>query len=315
MKENSSGGVKTAAQFAMSFAIVCLSVSIAYFTYEMARLGRHLPDVLTQVDQTTEKVNPIIGEVTEIRKLIPDILVQVEETRKMIPPILEEVEQTRKQIPPILAEVEQTRKQIPTVLYEVKAVRKEIPSILASTDKASAAVVTISKEVEATRPLISDAIKEVETTRESIPPMMDRADQMIERARVAGQQASEGAVTGVFTGIFTAPFTMVGDVLGMSKEEARRFSKKDIKMFNLTVNELLNVGSVGDKKEWNNPESGINGSVKILRFYVGEGDDEFEYADCSEVKINAFKEDEVLFDHQKSYCKDDDGKWNLIDND
>ena len=122
-------------------------------------------------------------------------------------------------------------------------------------------------------------------------------------------------MTGVFTGIFTAPFPMVGDVLGMSKEEARHFSKKDIKMFNLTVNELLNVGSVGDRKEWNNPESGVNGSVKILRFYEGEGDGEFEFADCSEVKIKAFKEEENIFDHQKSYCKDDDGKWNLIDND
>ncbi len=86
-------------------------------------------------------------------------------------------------------------------------------------------------------------------------------------------------------------------------------------MFNLAVNELLNVGSVGDKKEWNNPDSGVNGSVKILRFYEGEGDGEFEFADCSEVKIKAFKEGENVFDHRKSYCKNDDGKWNLIDND
>lgn len=315
MKEGSPGGVKTAAQFAMSFALVCLSLSIAYFTYEMARLGRYVPDVLTQVDQTTENINPIVDEVAEIRKLVPEILAQVEETRKLIPPILEEVEQTRKQIPPILREVEQIRKQIPPVLNEVEAVRKELPAAINSVNNASAAVVTASREIEATRPLIQDAITEVKTTRESIPPMMDRADELIDKAHIAGKQASEGAVTGVLTGIFTAPFTMVGDVLGMNKEEARRFSKKDIKMFNLAVNELLNVGAVGDKREWNNPESGINGRVKILRFYVGEGDDEFEYADCSEVMIKAFKEDEILFDHQKSYCKDDNGKWNLIDND
>ena len=55
MKEASSGGVKTAAQFAMSFALVCLSVSIAYFTYEMASLGRYVPEVLSQVDQTTDR--------------------------------------------------------------------------------------------------------------------------------------------------------------------------------------------------------------------------------------------------------------------
>ena len=311
MKENSSGGVKTAAQFAMSFAIVCLSVSIAYFTYEMARLGRHVPNVLTQVDQTTEKVNPIIGEVTEIRKLIPDILVQVEETRKLIPPILEEVEQTRKQIPPILAEVEQTRKQIPPVLYEVKAVRKEIPSILASTDKASAAVVTISKEVEATRPLISDAIKEVETTRESIPPMMDRADQMIERARVAGQQASEGAVTGIFTGILSAPFVVMGDALGLSEEEAKNFTKKDHELFDVAVSELLNVGEEGDTKDWNNPDSGVSGKIVLLGKYMGE--DEYEFADCKEVKIDAFKEGKNVLDKLKHYCEDAEGSWELVD--
>ena len=140
MKENSSSSdVKTTAQFALSFSIVCLAVAITYFTYEMARLGRHIPDVLTQVDHTTEKVSPIIVEVTEIRKLIPEVLEQVEETRELIPPILKEVEQTRKQIPPILKEIEQTRKQIPPVLDEVAAVRKEIPSVLASADKASAA--------------------------------------------------------------------------------------------------------------------------------------------------------------------------------
>ena len=297
MKENSASGVKTAAQFAMSFALVCLSVSIAYFTYEMARIGQHLPEILTRVDHTTQEVGPIVDEVAEIRKLVPEILTQVDETRKMIPPILEEVEQTRKQIPPIL--------------YEVKAVRKEIPSILASTDKASAAVVTISKEVEATRPLISDAIKEVETTRESIPPMMDRADQMIERARVAGQQASEGAVTGIFTGILSAPFVVMGDALGLSEEEAKNFTKKDHELFDVAVSELLNVGEEGDTKDWNNPDSGVSGKIVLLGKYMGE--DEYEFADCKEVKIDAYKEGKHVLDKLKHYCEDAEGTWELID--
>ena len=297
MKETSTSGVKTAAQFAMSFALVCLSVSIAYFTYEMARLGYHVPDVLSQVDHTTQEVSPIVDEVVEIRKLVPEILTQVEETRMMIPPVLEEIEQVRKQIPPVLNEVE--------------AVRKELPAVINSVDKASAAVVTASKEIEATRPLIQDAITEVETTRESIPPLMDRADQMIERARVAGQQASEGAVTGIFTGILSAPFVVMGDALGLSDEEAKNFTKKDHELFDVAVSELLNVGAEADSRDWNNPDSGLSGKIVLLGKYDGE--DEHEFSNCKEVKIDAYKEGKHVLDKLKHYCEDAEGVWELID--
>jgi hypothetical protein len=81
--------------------------------------------------------------------------------------------------------------QAKTVLKESRAIRGELPAVLASADKASDAVADVSQQVEVTRPLISEALKEVATTRELIPPMLDRADVLIEKARVAGKEASQ----------------------------------------------------------------------------------------------------------------------------
>ncbi len=297
MKESESGTkAKTAAQFAMSFALVCLAGSIVYFTYEFMSIARYIPGVLQTVDQTVDKIDPIMDEVGEIRQLIPDILKEVEETRKQIPPILEQVEQTREQIPPILKEVE--------------AIRKELPAVLKSADKASDAVVVISKQVEETRPLIPKVLKEVETTRESIPPLMDRADQMIDKARVAGQEAGAGAVTGLFKGIITTPFALVGDagksIMGSVEADLTKYTEKDIALLEAALLDLLNNGKRGDARQWNNPESKSHGTLKLTRIYP---DDEHENRECRTVQSKSFDTEGALRDVSRSFCKNEEGKW------
>ncbi len=63
---------------------------------------------------------------------------------------------------------------------------------------------------------------------------LDRVDDLISQAKVAGQEASSGAVTGIFQGIITAPFVIVGNagqsVFGMSKDQAGDFSGEDMEM-------------------------------------------------------------------------------------
>lgn len=305
---------KLIASYLMSLSLFALAGSIIYFTYQVAMVSKQIPDILLLIDTTSEKVEPIIVDVGQIIELVPGILKEVEETRKLIPPILKEVEQTRKMIPPILSEVEQTRKQIPAVLKESEAIRGELPAVLASADKASGAVAGVSKQVEATRPLVTDVLKEVATTRESIPPLMDRADVLIEKARVAGKEASEGAVTGLFTGIIRAPFSLVASaghgISGLTEEEAKKFNDKDLSIVQQASLYLLNYGSKGDKREWKNKDSGNHGIIQLTRIYT-EG--EYSDTDCRTLKITLNDQKKLVKEGNRSFCKNDQGEWDKSD--
>jgi len=291
-------GARLLASYLFSLSLFALAGSIAYFTYEMTNVSKQVPDILQSIDNTSEKIEPIIDEVGQIIDLVPPILKQVEETRKLIPPILKEVEQTRQQIPALLKESE--------------AIRGELPAVLASTDKASAAVVDLAKQVEATRPLIPEVLKEVETTREAIPPIMDRADVLIEKARVAGQEASEGAVTGLFTGIIRAPFALVGDagrsITGLSEAEAKQLDKKDFELVEKASLYLLNNGTKGEERQWENADSGNHGVVELKDIYT---DGEYAEIDCRSLNIQLYKKGKMIKQAPRSFCKDNAGKWDL----
>ena len=316
VSKDSSGkdSARLLASYLLSLSLFALAGAIVYFTYEVAIISKQIPEILLRVDTTSEKVEPIIDDVGQIIDLVPPILKEVEEIRKLIPPMLKEVEQIRKMIPPILSEVEQARKQIPAVLKESEAIRGELPAVLASADKASKAVVGVSKQVEASRPLVTNVLQEVATTRESIPPMMDRADVLIEKARVAGKEASEGAVTGLFTGIIRAPFDLVANagrgITGLTKEEAKVFDDKDLSLVKQASLYLLNNGLKGDKREWRNDDSGNFGTVQLKRIYT-----EGEYADidCRTLKVSLHKQDDLVKEGERSFCKNDEGEWDFDD--
>jgi hypothetical protein len=313
MTDNVKTGAQQFATYVLSLAMFTLAGALIYFSYEVSRVSTQIPDVLTSVDHTSAQVGPVVHEVVEIRDLIPDILHEVEEIRKLVPPILEEVEQTRLQIPPILREVEQTRQQIPPILKEVEAVRKEMPAVLKSADNASSAVVVMSKEIEATRPLIPEVLKEVETTRESIPPMLDRADAMIDKARVAGQEASSGAVSGFFKGLITTPFTLVGDagkaVTGMSDEEIKQLTDKDLDLIETTALYLLNNGAEGEIKEISNPDSGFSATLKLVSESTIEED--FTTVECRTILYDGYTNGKRLKTVNRTFCKEEGGGWDI----
>lgn len=314
MNEISKDSARLVASYLLSLSLFALAGSIVYFTYEVAMVSKQIPDILLRIDSTSEKVEPILGDVGEIIDLVPPILKEIEEVRKLVPPILKEVEQTRKMIPPILSEVEQTRNQIPAVLKESEAIRGELPAVLASADKASAAVADVSKQVEATRPLIPEVLKEVETTREAIPPMMDKADVLIEKARVAGQEASEGAVTGLFTGIIRAPFALMegagNSFANLTEEEAKAFDEKDFSLVKQASLLLVNSGATGEQRKWANDKSGNHGTVKLISIYT-KG--EYSDIDCRTLHITLYTKGKLIKEGDRSFCKNDKGEWDLVE--
>ena len=305
---------KQYASYLFSLAIFALAGSIIYFTYEIASVSKQIPDILLRIDNTTDKIEPVLDEINQIVVLVPPILKEVEATRKLIPPILKEVEQTRKMIPPVLDEVAQTRKQIPAVLKESAAIRDELPAVLKTVDKASLAVDGVSKQVAATRPLIPEVLKEVKTTRESVPGMMKQADVLIEKARVAGKEASQGAVTGFFKGIILAPFALVGDagrsIAGLSESDAKQLNETDFNLIETAALELLNEGSKGEQRQWQNPANSTHGVVTLTDIYEK---DDFSEDECRTLDLKLYKDGEEMQDTNRSFCKDDEGKWDFAE--
>jgi hypothetical protein len=55
----------------LSFSLFMLALSLAYIAYEMGKTRTQLPHLLVQMEQTSEKIAPVINEIAEIRQTIP----------------------------------------------------------------------------------------------------------------------------------------------------------------------------------------------------------------------------------------------------
>ena len=87
VKENA----RIIASYLLSLSLFALAGSIVYFTYETAIISKQIPDILVQIDATTDEIEPILDEIAEITALIPPILIEVKEIHKTIPSILETI--------------------------------------------------------------------------------------------------------------------------------------------------------------------------------------------------------------------------------
>ncbi|MDX1335667.1 MAG: hypothetical protein R3312_07775 [Gammaproteobacteria bacterium] len=302
-------GKRDAATYILAASIFSLAGALVYFAYQASMISSQIPAILDSVEKTSEKVGPVVTEVAKIREQIPEILAEVEEVRKLVPPILEEVAQTRNAIPPILNEVAATRQAIPPILKETEQLRNELPEVLKSVNNVSWALVQTNKQLESYRPLAPEAIKEIQLTREAIDPTLDRLDRMIERARVAGREASEGAVTGVFTGILAAPFRIVGGIgdsfSGLSKDEAEYFSESELAEYREKGGELLRTGKEGDTTKWQSDTSDARGEFTIKKVYSRDG------RKCEIVLTRAWKDGKRVVNKTLDLCLNANNEWEL----
>ena len=116
----------------------------------------------------------------------------------------------------------------------------------------------------------------------------------------------------MFTGIIKAPFSMVANAgrgfTGLSEEQAKIFNDKDLSLVKQVSLYLLNNGAKGDKREWNNTESGNHGTVQLTRIYT-EG--EYSDIDCRTLKVSLYKQDKFVKEGERSFCKNEKGEWDF----
>ena len=294
------------ARLFLSFSLVCLSASIAYFSYAVLHTVQEIPDIINEMDEAAQFMGPvvqhaetittlipgIVEEVSLIREQIPAILAEVEQIRQAIPPVIEELANVRGELPSLVAESQGYRQLIPTVLTEVKQVRGEIPSIVA--------------ESQGYRQLIPTVLAEAGAIRAIIPPTMDRAEKLITEASNAGQQASEGAVTGFFTGIVKAPFKMISGASDSVFGQSVNLSDKqaaDVKALSL---DMLNEHKVGSEEPWGNKKSGFGGDLTVLKDFQREG------RLCRLMGITILEDGKLLENRKVVLCLDKDREWVVV---
>ncbi len=281
-----------------SFSPICLALAMAYFSYAVLRVVQVLPVVLDDIQAVATIIDPVVEEVAAVTGIVPGIVEEVGLVREQIPPILAEVAAVRAELPALLAEIEQVRLEvahlrtdtIPPVLAEVASVRTDV-------------VPPIVTEMTAYREtVVPDLLVQIEETREMVPTTLDRVDGLIDKASVAGKQASEGAVTGMFTGLIKAPFAMMSG-LGGRMFKSKEIGEEDIAMITEAGREVLSAMQVGSSESWSNPNSGLSGSVTLRSI---DGDSHCRTAD---VVVN--KNGRQLEKNTLVACLNKDGEWSL----
>lgn len=299
--------IRVYASVFFSFSLICIAVSLMYFSYALLKTVAEAPGLITKVKETAKVIDPVLDEVENITRLIPNIIDEIGLIREKIPPILTEVEALRLQIPAIISEVEKIHNIIPSILAEVKQVRKAIAPVIKEVANVRGQIPSIVAESKGYRQLIPDVLAEVEATREMIPETMEKAEKLIAEASNAGQEASEGAVTGFFTGLLKAPLKIVG--AGKSALAASKIlNEKDLEIVTAVALDVLNKEKVGGKRKWENKRSGLNGTVRLLKEYQSAG------RLCRTVDISTLKKGKLLDQRESSACLNENGQWEILGN-
>jgi ABC-type transporter Mla subunit MlaD len=170
------------ARFAIAASVFALAISLAYFTFEFSRLATYVPEVIESVDQTVDKIDPIIAQVDTISGLVPSILQETAEIRVLIPSVLEQVENTNSTLRPAIEEYAKTNEQLPRILEEYTATREllpeMLPGILKTADNVSFAVVTVTREVGANRELLPEISKTADKTAQALVIFAEQVEEI-----------------------------------------------------------------------------------------------------------------------------------------
>ena len=286
---------RTAATYFLGLALFSFAGSLGYFTYTMSGVINMLPGVMDDVSLVMNKSDAIIAE--------------VEKVRITIPPILEETARIRSQIPIIIEEVEKIRNSIPSILEETALIRTQIPPIVSGVNKASEAVNTISIEIKESRPVVTDFIQELSTIRQAIPPILDKAEVVIQQAESVGKEAGKGAVLGAITGIVSSPFAVVKNlgktITGLTGVEAYLHNETDNQLIKEASLKACHSQQVGTMFKWKNPESSNHGVI-TLKAINDRGDKE-----CRSLSVESTFPNSDVKENEVEICRKTGGKWYL----
>ncbi len=248
--------------------LIALAIALTLFTLELKQLRTELPQLLAQVDQTAQRVAPVIDEINKIQQLIPPILEQSKGYQDLIPQVLSRVDDINDQIPTLLNEIEQVRTALPPLVHQSEEWRKTVPALLERVDSTNKTVRDSNQQIAQVSAQVPSILKESENLRTDVPIIISQAENLVLQAEQAGREASKGAVTGVISGIFTSPIQLIdrigdatAETLGLS--ESKSFTKEDQQLHKNAITALLKRPKKDKVETWSNSRSGNTGTVTI----------------------------------------------------
>jgi len=281
---------RTLGIYFLALSIFCLGGAITFAVVEFRGVSTTLSLLMKHIDRTTEKVDPLLNEVKELRALVPSIL--------------KEVEQTRKHIPEILKEVEQTRVHIPEILKEGRETRKSIPKILKTANNVAVTAKRMTNEVKLLRAMIPGIVEQVVLTREAIPGYLTRGEKIAFQVNEAGKNTGEGLVTGLITGIVTAPFKLLSSIgnsiFDLFGEDIKELNEEDQEMMKETIQNALNENKVKDSKSWKNPKTAYSGKITVKSITK---------TDCRTIQAEVYKKGEKFLEKEFTLCQNGKKQW------
>lgn len=276
-----------------ALGLLALAAAIVFFSLEIRQFRQQLPDILKQVDETSQRITPIIDEIAELKEFLPLIIKQSEGYQKLIPEVLVRVDMINQQMPTIINEISAVTQSIEPILKDSKAWRSELPALLAVVKETNVTIGNTNQQLANTLPNIPLILAESEALRNEVPIILTQAESLVGQVEQAGQEASKGVVTGIVGGILSTPFSLIGKIgesttkmLGL--ENADSLSKSDRKSYNQAMERLMKKPSKGANQSWRNDDTGNKGTITISdvvqqeqkncyhftsQFFIAKGDD------------------------------------------
>ncbi|MDD9177253.1 MULTISPECIES: hypothetical protein [Aliivibrio] len=197
-----------AIQAILAISIFYLGYTIYSFTNSVNTIVDRYPELMTEVNKTADKleIDQWLLLAQHIEDLTPQILTLVSEVKDTVKDVNQTVASVDNKIPLILDEVKSIRTEsLPEVITVMNAVNKEtVPNTLVELKNYRQQVFpkafVESKGYRVTT--IPAVIKESERLRKEVPPIMAKADQIIDKTEDLSQQAAQGAVKGVIMSPF-----------------------------------------------------------------------------------------------------------------
>ncbi len=307
-----------------------LAAAIFYFGYQLFQINQNVPAISQSIERVSQQVEPslvkvqfILEEIAEIRKLIPSLLERVDKsvavmdaTQRQIPQIISATEQA-------IAVISETQQQIPQIISTTENVvaalnetQQQIPQIVNTTENAIAALNLTRDEF---MPYIPLTLEEVRLMRKTMENSLDRIEILIADANDkalnaillagdAGKKASEGAVSGFFTGLIKLPFKLIGTlaspiVKSIHADVAKELTETDLELIATAGKKAVEAKKIDRAWKWNNPKSGNSGSLTIIRKYEIRGHV------CVEVEVRVSIKGKEKINEPDYLCLNKDKKW------
>ncbi|MGC9400996.1 hypothetical protein ACP43V_01015 [Vibrio genomosp. F10 str. 9ZC157] len=190
-------------QSVLAIAILYLGFAIHGFTEKVGEVVDKYPQMVTDISNITDKleIKEWLLFAEHVEAIAPQILVAVNDVNKTLVEVNQTVDSVDKKIPAIVSEFTAYRENtIPSALAEMKHYRVDVvPAAVNELKKYRIDVIPPalleSKAYRST--VIPNVLTESNNLRSDIPPMLAKADEIIDKTQQIAAEATQGAVKGV----------------------------------------------------------------------------------------------------------------------